>query len=274
MPADEFTRQRTEKLVGLYQSYREALDQGPHDGRMMDYRWWVLPDRLDGSWIIYSQMLEEFATELANAINDLTHCVDRLAAWAKVVAPLGDEDRHEATHEFIDQLGTVALGLPYAIKSRFTFAAGHLCHQANRTNEQVPWEDNFPEKNLYLNDIDPFCRSWRRFRAFKLSVERIAARTFKDATDDYRNRYNHGFASRLLLGFTGLVTREVNNGRVSYAIGGRPPLDLDSMADVLRGERDQCYAAFSRFQLLVAEQIAAIEEVGRSQVNSGRSGSD
>ena len=250
---------RSDKLVGFYQAYRSAIDSTEIGGRFMTYRWWSLPNRMSALWMPYSQMLGDFAPELANIINDLTHHVHRLRAWAAVLEPLDDEDKHEVAHEFVEHLGTVALGMPYAIKSRFAFAAGNLCHQANMAGDLPGWADNFPSNNLYLNDIEPFCRGWRRYRRFKVAVERIAGTAFKDASDDFRNTYNHGFSSRFVLGITASVTREQrSDGSVSYGFGGNPPLGLPAVADLLAIERDCCYAAFDAFQTLVNEQITAI----------------
>lgn len=255
---DQFTIDRSNKLVALYRDYRTALDDLPV-GPMIPYRWWQWPEKIGGWWMIYSQMLDDYATELANAINDLSNHVPRLRAWASIVQPLVDDDRFEATHEFIDQLGTIALGLPYAIKNRFAVAAGHLSHQANRATDAAGWNDEFPaDDKLVLNDIDPYGASWTAFRDFKRAIEPIADRAFRQATGDYRNRFNHGFSRRLLLGITNLVSRDVYEGQVSYGIGGAPPLDLEEMANLIEAECAKCRAAFERFQALVTEQIEAI----------------
>lgn len=226
----------------------------------MPYDWWSLPNPLSALWLPYSQMLGDYARELANIINALTAYVQRLSAWADVMDPLDDDEKFELTHEFIDILGTVALGLPYAIKSRFAVAAGELCHQANMAKQGPGRPDDFPAKNLYLNDIEPYCRGWRRYRAFKLKVERIAGSAFKDGTDDFRNSYNHGFSARFVFGITQSVRRSPTGpGRASYAIGGTPPLDLRDVARALAAEREHCAAAFEKFRALVAEMNAAIE---------------
>ncbi|URW75917.1 hypothetical protein M9980_01415 [Sphingomonas donggukensis] len=269
---DEFSLARSEKLTALYTRYRETLDSIAVGGRWMPYRWWTLPDRLNAEWMAYSQMLGEYASELANIINDLTHHVHRLRAWDQIVATLDDNDKHEASHEFIEMLGTVAMGQPYAIKSRFAFAAGHLSHQANQAIDGSGWNDDFPSFNLYLNDIEPYCSQWKRYRAFKLKVEPIAGKKFKRASDDFRNAYNHGFSSRFLVGMTGVVKRIAKGGAVSYAFGGNEPLGTGEIADLLEVERDHCYAAFDAFQRLVEEQVAAIVAVegGGTPVSGGR----
>ncbi|MDW9502255.1 integrase [Sinorhizobium meliloti] len=269
---DEFNSVQSEKLCKLYSRYREALDQAPTDGQWMPYRWWTLRDELNVCWMTYSQMLNEYASELANIINDLTHHVNRLRAWDKVVVALDVDEKLDAAHEFVDMLGTVAMGLPYAIKSRFAFAAGHLCHQANLAADGERWKDDFPTKNLYLNDIEPYCAKWRRYRGFKLRVEPIAGRNFKEASADFRNVYNHGFSSRFLIGMTATVKRIAKGGSVSYAFGGNEPLGVGEVANLLEIERNHCYQAFDAFQRLVKEQIAAIAAVqaGGTAASGGR----
>jgi len=262
---DDFTQKRSEKLVSLYQRFRHALDATAPDGKSMPYRWWTLPDPLGGIWMPYSSMLGEYATELANIINDLTNHVHRLRAWDEVISELDNDDRLAVSHEFLDALGTVALGQPYAIKSRFAFAAGHLCHQANRARESKTWVDDFPEKNLYLNDIQPYGAVWKRFSAFKVRVEAIAGSAFKAASDDFRNAYNHGFSSRFLLGITSTVRRAVKDGKVRYEFGGNAPLEICKIAGLLEIERDLCYRAFDAFVRLVEEQTATIAAFDEAQ---------
>lgn len=248
------------RAIGLYSAYRAALDASPIGGRFMPYRWWSLPDKMGAVWLPFSQMLDEYATELANIINDLTHDVHRLGAWSRVVEPLEDDARLAATHEFIDMLGTVAMGRPYAIKSRFAFAAGSLCHQANFAKNPHGWRDEFPDaRALYLHLVDPICSQWRRYGAFKRRVEPIAGVGFNAGSEDFRNAYNHRFSARFVTGMTGVVTRTVGeDGQVGYGVGGTDPLGLDYVADLLAVECDHCYRAFDSFQTLVAELVDAI----------------
>lgn len=188
---DEYTLKQSAALVDLYTQYRAELDSTQIGGRWMPYRWWQLPDHLNVRWWPYTEMLQEFASELANIINDLTHNVHRLRSWEKILSTLSVDEKLAVTHEFVNMLGTIALGQPYAIKSRFAYAAAHLSHQANQAKDAAAWKDEFPQKEtLYLNEIEPFCRGWRNYRSFKLRVEPIAGKIFKESSDDFRNAYN------------------------------------------------------------------------------------
>lgn len=272
---DEVCSRQSEALILLYTRYRGEVDATAVDGNWMPYRWWQLPDPLSGRWMAYAEMLHEFSSELANIINDLTNNVHRIRAWDRTVSTLSIDEKLAATHEFIDILGTVALGQPYAIKSRFAYAAAHLCHQANRAKVAGAWNDEFPQKEtLYLNEIEPFCRGWKTYRSFKRRVEPIAGKRFKETSDDFRNAYNHRFSSRLVLGMTSITSRFKNeDGAIGYAFGGKPALALADIADLLLTERDLCFAAFEAFQALIGEQTTAIsnfQAAEQSPENSNR----
>jgi hypothetical protein len=258
---DKFSQDRSEKLIKFYEAYRAAYDAALFDGKLMRFDWWELPNPIDGTWMAYCQMLGDYATELANIINELTNNVHRLRAWDFVLAGLDDADKYEISYEFITLLGTVALGQPYAIRSRFVFAVGHLSHQANKAKERHDWKDDFPEKNLYLDDIERYASKWGNYPAFKSNLERVGGYEFKQASDDFRNTYNHEFPSRLVLGVTKIVKRDVIEGRVRYSFGGTGPMTVAEVACLLVKERDHCYNAFQAFQSLVEEQIAAIVAV-------------
>ncbi|GAA6202936.1 hypothetical protein NBRC116599_41620 [Aquicoccus sp. SU-CL01552] len=252
---------RSQKLVRYFAAYRAALDASQVGGELMPYRWWNLPSSLSITWLAYSQMLQEYATELANIINALTNHVHRLRAWDSVLDTLQDEDKLDVSFEFVETLGTVALGQPYAIKSRFAFAVGHLSHQANQAVDGDNWKDDFPDTNLYLNHIEPYASKWKKYRPFKLKLEPLAGKEFRETSKDFRNRYNHGFSSRFVVGITDTVQRKVTDDQVGYAFGGTEPLSVAEVADLLAKERDHCYRAFKAFQSLVEEQIEAIVAV-------------
>jgi hypothetical protein len=101
-------------------------------------------DPISGVWMPYVGVLNDYAAELANFINDLTLDVEWLRACACVTALLTDKQTLAVLHELIDRLGTVALGRIYAIKSSFAFAAGHFCHQANISQDMANCRDEFP----------------------------------------------------------------------------------------------------------------------------------
>lgn len=247
--------------VTLYRRYRTALRSIPLDGCFMPYDWTCLPKPLDLFWLPYAGMLDEFAREIANPINSLTHSVQRLRAWAAVVPSLSDRQKQYACHEFIDGLATLTVNLPYVIRSRFIFATAHLSHQANIVHDRSAWVDDLPlDREIYMAEADARGKKWKKYPALKQRLEGLSARAFRAATHDFRDSYNHRFSPRFVIGVTQVVKRQVDgaSGRIRYNFGGLEPLRLDEIADLLATERNEAYRAFRAFQALVHEQSEAI----------------
>lgn len=248
--------------IDLYARYRQALDNVTPPGPFAPYDWMVLPDVMGPEALVYGQMAPDFARELANTINQLSQDVRRLRAWARVCGDLTDLEKLEASGEFIDPLATFALNAPYALKAKFAFAAAHLCHQADVFRLGAAWCDDLPpDIKIDWSTADAKGTAWKRYGKFKEAAAPVDGTKFRNATDNFRNTYAHRFSSRVLIGITQPVTRTVapNTGRVRYGIGGREPLDLNAIANLLASQVDHALSAFGRFQMLVAEQTALIE---------------
>ncbi|WP_332660863.1 hypothetical protein [Brevundimonas sp.] len=243
----------------LYRRYRRALQAEPTTGRIMPYNWSPLTGGLSPALFLYSEMLEDFAREIANSINDLTQRELRLRAWHAVLKDETPKRIMDAHHAIVGDVGTVALGLPYVIRSRFIFAVTHLSNQANPARD-TSWRDELPEDDkIWFETADAVAGGWRRYGRFKEKAQRIGGQDYTVATGNFRNLYQHRFSPRIGLGITQMVTRtQAADGGVSYGWGGRPPLELDAVARLLVVQRDRSYAAFDAFQGLVREQSKVI----------------
>ncbi|MCA1479849.1 hypothetical protein [Bradyrhizobium sp. NBAIM08] len=127
--------------VEVYEKYSKALEATGWDCDFAQYNW-NLPRELEAISLSYGMMLSEFAREIANSLNDLINHTRRLRAWNVVVAPMIDPEKIDTVHEFIDSVAIIGLNLPAVIRSRFAFAAAHLCHQANRALDGGGWKDD------------------------------------------------------------------------------------------------------------------------------------
>jgi hypothetical protein len=98
--------------------------------------------------------------------------MQRPKAWNVVSAPLNDEQKLEAVQEFAEPLSTVALNLPYVIRSRLIFATAHLCRQANESRDEKPWVDDLPlDEEVYFRDAEDRCGSpWLRYTELKRRI--------------------------------------------------------------------------------------------------------
>jgi hypothetical protein len=263
--------------VELYEKYAAALAAARWDCEFVEYDWSNLPRQLDAMWLPYGMMLSEFSREIANSLNDLTNYTRRLRAWSAVVAPMTDQEKMDTVHEFIDSVAIVGLNLPAVIRSRFAFAAAHLCHQANRALDGPAWKDNLRmDHQIELKDASKHGSRWSRYDPFRLRVESIADQEYRDATHDFRNAYNHRLSPRVVIGLTQAVTRTVNpkSKAVSYAFGALPALALDHVADLLAAQCKRGRLAFEAFQDLVREHEKSIAEYSNASVPPSSRGAD
>lgn len=220
-----------------------------------------LPDSIPFEWMAWVEMHQEFSREISNSINELTRFTHHLAAWRNVAAPLNDQQKFQLAHEFISPLATLALNLPYVIRSRLIFATAHLCHQANKAREGLKWTDDLPlDSEIVFAQADQYGKPWKPYSKLKVALERIGDKAFQVATGDFRNAYNHRFSPRILVGQTQIVTRKVEKGtgKVSYGYGGIDPLSLDLIVKQLEVVCEHCYKAFDGFRKMVKEHEKAI----------------
>lgn len=268
----------------LYGRFIEARPATEGVGRIMPYHWTEMPERLAGAWMAYSLMLDDFAREIANAMNAFTVNVRRLHAWAAVLDTLGEDERAEAMHEFVDPIATLCLLTPYAVRSRLIFATAHLCHQVNLARETGWLESSLPiDEEIWMNSADRQGAPWRRYNRLKTSIEAIGGQALRKATADFRNAFTHRFSPRVETGITNIATRHFDpaTGRVWYAFGGTEPLGVKDLTMLLDAELDRCYVAFAAFQAIVAEQVAFVTEKNTemlaemdAQSAAGRSAAD
>jgi hypothetical protein len=244
-----------------YRQYRAALKSAPFKGKFMPYGWGALPQVLPFEWMPYAEMFKEFSQELANVINNLTRYTHQLAAWRTVADKLDDDGKFNIAVEFVDPLATIALNLPYVIRSRFIFAAAHLSHQAGRTKVPKGWKDNLAlDDEIYFAQAEVVGGLWKTWTKLKTKLERIGDKTYQVKTKNFRNTYNHRFSPRVVFGQTNIVTRHVDakTKQVSYGFGGTEPLTLKLVVELLEEQCQASYTAFEAFQKLVQEQEKAI----------------
>ena len=98
----------------------------------MPYEWFDPPKtiRLDTEFgqqqMVYRELADDAARDLANGINHLINLVARLAAWQKVIESLDLHEKNELLVEFVQDLASTALLTPYTIKARF-YLLSHTC---------------------------------------------------------------------------------------------------------------------------------------------------
>jgi hypothetical protein len=136
-------------LTSKYSEYRAALRGIAACTPCMQYEWFKPPQtiRLDAEFghqqMIYRDLADDAARDLANGINHLIVLTARLEAWQAVLEGLDLHHKSDLLYEFVQDLASMALLMPYTLKARFYFAIAHLSHQANRVREGEKWSDDF-----------------------------------------------------------------------------------------------------------------------------------
>lgn len=247
--------------IESFSQFSRILKGTPFNGKLMEFDWGEHIESVDPVLIPYILMFGEFANELASVVNELSGYTHQLAAWRDLLAPLDDRKKFDAVVGFVRPVATVAINMPYVIRSRFIYATAHLSHQANRTKHGAAWKDDFPlDDEVYFDAADVHAKGWRRYKALKKRMERIGAKDYQQATLDFRNAYNHRFSPRIEVGITQVVKRLVMpDGSVSYGIGGVEPLKLTSIVTLLEAQCQNCYQTFDAFKLLIREHEEAIK---------------
>lgn len=247
--------------VDLYRRFSEARPATDRVGRIMPYRWTGMPERLAGVWMVFSSMLDDFAREIANAMNAFTINVRRLHAWGAVLDKLNEDEHAEAIHEFLEPIATLCLLTPYVVRSRLIFATAHLCHQVNLFRETGWSESSLPmDDEIWMDSADRQGAPWRRYNRLKTRIEAIGGQRLRKATADFRNAFTHRFSPRVETGITNFATRHFDptTGHACYALGGTEPLGVKDLTVLLDAELERCYSAFAAFQALVMEQVAFV----------------
>lgn len=237
------------------------------------------PRTYDVSRLAYARYLDEFERELSNSINELITYTKQLSAWSKVLIGLDQNRRFELVHETIAPIATTALNAPYAIRSRFCFAAAHLAHQANKYKLGAAWKDDLPPDEKITEEIaQPHANNWRHWKKLIAALNETGGRSLRDATDDFRNKYNHRFSPHFEVGLTQFVKRTpfdelpgdvraamhdhasdaTGEQRFVYAYGESRPLMISDIVAALEKECGFFKKALLKFDALVEEQIAVV----------------
>ncbi len=224
-----------EFLARKYSEYRTHLREIEPCMGYMPYGWFESPKtiRLDAEFgrqqMVYQELADDAARDLANGINHLINLVARLAAWQKVIKSLDLHEKNELLLEFVQDLASTALLTPYTIKARFYFAVAHLSHQANCVHRGKEWSDDLvtlPE-DWGINEqvAAKFAKPWRSWKRLIKALNTVDMGDFKTATNDFRSKHTHRFTPRVELGIVRRQRRcerrqQARIGGFAAAIGG------------------------------------------------------
>ena len=248
-------------LAACYSEYEKILQVEKFDNKFAENNWGTFPAKISIEWMPYCWMFEEFSREIVNSLNQLVGYSHRLKIWKVILDTKQEKAKIEIIYEFVEPISTLALNLPYVIRSRFIFATAHLCHQANRVIEGVEWKDDLPfDKAIYFEQADKYGQRWSLYNKLKTSLEETNSKKYCRDTKDFRNTYNHRFSPHVESGITNIVIRQVDSctNCVSYDFGGTQPLPLGYVIEQLNQQYARFHKSLDAFKALVQEHSKTI----------------
>jgi hypothetical protein len=143
----------------------------------------------------------------------------------------------------------------------------HLCHQANQAREASKWRDSLPrDRKIVLKTAHQYGEGWVAYKSLKPLIDSIGDEAYRDASHDFRHKYNHRFPPGVVLGMTQMIRRDVDpkTKKASYTFGGIDPINLEAIIELLADQSKRGYAAFAAFQDLIREHETSIANVRSS----------
>jgi hypothetical protein len=237
-------------LYRLFQEARRSLgDLYPairHDDDFLDRC------RYDGpAAMLVVLMAREHILTATNTMNRFSYDILSLTAWNKVFASATEAERMQALYEFLSPTASYCLSMPYTIKQMFIKSICEISHQTNRFNDNnwderaLPPKPNFPDAGKLASRFN----SWPVLCA---ALSLLDDRTFRDASDDYRNEFNHGFPRRIELGYTTIIRRNAKFS--SYELRDAPPLLMNDLIPLLTVQHKAASDCHHAYLELIKEQ--------------------
>jgi hypothetical protein len=234
----EFQRAR-QSLSDLYPAIR-------HDDSFLDRR------RYDGpAAMLVVIMAQAHILTATNTINRFSYDLRSLTAWDKVFESVSEAERMQALYEFLSPIASHCLSMPYAVKQMSIKSICQISHQTNRFHDgnwdekALPGKPNFPDAIKLAGHF----RSWP---ALCGALSLVDDTTFRDASDDYRNEFNHGFPRRIELGYTTIIRRDAKSS--SYELHDAPPLLVRDLIPLLAAQHKAASDCHDAYIELIKEQ--------------------
>lgn len=251
-------------LVAYYEAFSAARDEIDFCGDPVPYNWLELPSSHDlhlsngMQRYLWSGVAEFQANDIANGVNSLIIHARNFDAWHQVTDGLERNNALKVHNEFIASNVTVALGLPYSLKSRYYFATAHISHHSNRFRHGSDWSESDLDTDQNINQeiAAKAAKGWKSWRKLASELEKCNSSNFRAETSDFRNKYNHRHDLHIGIQAASPMQRKIrtDNGKAMYTFGGTYEIKLKDVSQLLKAEFRAFSKAYSQFQQLVREQ--------------------
>ncbi|MBW1735045.1 MAG: hypothetical protein JRJ71_11785 [Deltaproteobacteria bacterium] len=214
-------------------------------------------------WFIFASQAKELVREILNSANQFYSQIIRLGAWAEVLEEYEGLERFNIVAEIIEPFASHIINSVYMIKGRMAFVTSILLHHTFCLFEQE-WKDtDFKGNKFYFVQVYGQLKKYKEYTGssdtsdkLHSCLDQIDDEAFREATKEFRGRFQHMIPPNIEVGLSGLVNRmESKDGKVSYGIGGQKPLSLKDVLPHLTTQHDRCVEAFKVFWELMQEML-------------------
>jgi len=240
-------------LIALYTKFQEArrslreLYPGlRHDDSFLESRSYDHPASM-----MIMLMAQEHILTATNTINRLSYDLHSLTAWSKVFQSATEDERMQALYEFVTPIAAHSLSMPYSIKQILVKSVSQLSHQTNRfcIND---WSERLLNEKPNFKDAKRLAGRYHSWPALCAALSLLNSENFTNASDDYRNEFNHGFPRRIELGYTTIIRRDPKSA--SYEWRDAPPLSISDLIPLLAAEHEAACDSYQAYIGLIKEQ--------------------
>jgi hypothetical protein len=236
-------------LYTTFQGARRSLGQLYRQARYADF---VDRGRYQGSAMPVALIAGEHIVAATNTINRFNYDLHSITAWSKVFDSIIEDEKMQALFEFVFSIASDSLSAPYSIKQLFIRSIYEISHQTNRFHD-TNWKDASLQKQTNFDDAQRVAKRFVSWPALCSALSLLNDENFTTASDNYRNRLNHGFPPRIEVGHAIAVQRDPDAAS-SYLIRHAPPLLIADLIPLLGAQYDAALNCFDAYIELVKEQ--------------------
>ena len=249
-----------EQYLNLHDQFYDAFvtSSFSNEGFLQYNHYEIASDRSMGPrWLIFHSMAKDLVRELLNTINGCYTSLIRLDSWNSILDGCEEDYRNDFIFEIISPFASYNLNYVSIVKQRMIYASCMLSHQTSVLIDPSIQNSGLVEHRIRISSLNAYSDRYNYMSPLIRELNQIDNQEFRDITSNYRNLYHHRIPPNFELGLSGFINRIVNeNGRVSYGLGGRPPLRLGKLIPVLHEQHQASVSAFQIFWNLVEEQVS------------------
>lgn len=260
-----------DRAIEFYKQFRKELRTAPLPG-IAPY-----PRPFEGGKfhilaMPFNTVAQDALREIANSINDFGRYIHYLHAWHVIFERVSEDDRYNLLLEHVRPYTVLCLGAPQALRGRLIYAATATSFHANRF---LTWPAGMPkwdDGHTSMKTAKATGEKWSTWPALAAELNILGQDQLSEATDDFRNKHEHGHPRGIGIGHISTVRRVLNPEKVFDSLAGQPlsdkpreswsfgeqtPMQLADLLPLLEQEHATALRAFKAYLAMVEEQHAA-----------------